>query len=94
MGLELLDLTFRLENVFGIKLKNGSLESFFTRQGIKYDLTVGDLHEWVCEELRSQGRPVPYSSWRRLKRCISEALGVHMKEFRPQSRWRQDLGAG
>jgi hypothetical protein len=93
MGMELIDMTFRAERQFGIKSR---LEEFakVSPKDEKYRLTAGDFHAWVCTACREQGKPVPHSSWNRVKIVIVDAAGVTPSIIRKSSRLYDDLGVG
>lgn len=56
-----------------------------------WDITIGEIHDRVCALLRAQG--VPFSSWRRVKICISEAVGVSPRLITRHSWLVEDLDA-
>jgi len=122
MGLDLLDITFRLERRFQINIRMDRLfePREFRTFGFPvqvaghppqsdanispapprhrllprgWDITIGEIHDRVCELLREQGRPVPFSSWRRVKICIYEGVGVSPRLITRNSWLVQDLDA-
>ena len=91
MGLDLLDLTFRLEKAFQIKLPKGSLiEEVWDRD--RRDLQAGKIHKQLCKMLEEQGRSVPFSSWHRVKVCIAGAVGVSPLRVKLDSWLIKELG--
>ena len=116
MGLDALDIIFRLEKSFGTMIPRGRVFEEPSRptfgfpvkvagmaaadvpmpekdRGRLYDLTAGQIHDRLCELMREQGKAVPYSSWHRVKKCLTDALGVSPKLIRRDSRLVQDLSA-
>ncbi len=92
MGLELLDMTFRAEKRFRVKLE---LRDFVRIAELRknQDLTAGDFHDWVCHACGVQSAPVPSDSWEIVQAIITEATGVDPDEIRKESLLRSDLGA-
>ena len=112
MGMDLLDITFRLEESFEVRLQRVDL-LFAERSSPptassgddaipvvdyqpvrqRWDITAGEIHDRLCAILREQDRPVPFSSWRRVKKCLYEATGAS-PELITRNSWRvEDLGA-
>jgi hypothetical protein len=93
MGIDTLDIIFRLEKAFGIKIPRNVLfeESWDWR---RRDVRVGELHEQLCRRLREAGRPVPHSSWHRVKVCVAESLGVELRKINRESWLFRELGCG
>lgn len=91
MGIDTLDIIFRLEKRFDIKIPRNMLfeEPWNWRRG---DLQVGQLHEQVCSRLKQLGWPIPRSSWHRVKLCVAESLGVELRKVRPESWLFKELG--
>ena len=54
MGFDFLDMLFRLERQFGLKIPRGDLQALFT-VGDPPDATVGDLYAYVCGRLWGPG---------------------------------------
>jgi acyl carrier protein len=126
VGLDALDIIFRLEKSFEIVIPRGRVfeEPSVTRyqptggfpvmvrgrtdanespdvdepppkqaRANWYDITAGEIHDRVCELVREQGKAVPFSCWHRVKKCLSDALGVSPKQIRRESWLSEDLGA-
>ena len=89
MGIDALDLAFRLEKRFGVRIRPGDCLPIFQA---RRDLTVGGLHEVVCRRLREEGRPVPFASWNGVRLEVGKALGVSPLVIRRSSRLIADLG--
>lgn len=96
MGIDALDIVFRLERTFEIKIPRGEL---FYRDGEIsdrhkwFDITIGEIHVRLCELLRNRALPIPSDSWELVTRCIGEALHVPPTVIRPEHRLVEDLGA-
>jgi acyl carrier protein len=55
MGIDFLELTFRLEKRFGIELRIGVWEDVVRRQlGRKFDITAGEVSDVVTAQLNAQ----------------------------------------
>jgi hypothetical protein len=115
MGIELLDIMFRLEKSFGTKIPRGrvfespptptfgfpvkmpnetvKIEHVPAMHNGRRDITAGQIHDRLCELLREQGRPVPFSSWRRVKKVLHDALGVAPSAIKRDSWLVHDLNA-
>lgn len=81
MGVDWLDITFRLEREFDIKLRQAFTAPFFQarQDGARRAITCGDVCEMVIAACNEQGRPVPFSAWRRVKVCIGKGCGAKLK---------------
>jgi acyl carrier protein len=99
MGVDLLDIHFRLEKALGIRLPRTSL--YWTRQereaGSLYvgkrDVTAGEVHVNLCETLAELGHEVPANSREIVRACLGEALGFAPEEVKPEHLLIRDLGA-
>ena len=97
MGIDFLDIVFRLEKSFAVKIPRGRL--CWTREQVSrgdfpnYDPTVGEIHVRMCELLGEQKRPVPSDSWQRVCRCIGDSLAVMPEMIRPEHHLIGELGA-
>lgn len=84
------DLLFRLERSFRVKL-DGNAFPWKDVDIDRADFTAGQLHDWIRDQLRRQGRPVPSGSWRRVKAVLVDGAGVAPSEVRPESFVQRDL---
>ena len=92
MGIEFLDLQFRLEKSFQTRLpKSWGKEAGDRRPS---DITAGDVHAYVCRFLRQSGQPVPHSSWHRVKLCVARVDGTSPSEVKADTRLVKDLDFG
>ena len=91
VGIDWFDVRFRLERVFEVELRPADFQHLWTDRRVA-DLTAGELHEVICAKLRSQGRPVPFSSWNRVRRELAEALAISPFAIRRSSWLLADLG--
>jgi hypothetical protein len=55
------------------------------------DLTAGEVHEWVCGQLRGKGKPVPFSSWHRVQRVLCYMTGTPPQRILRSSLIDRDL---
>lgn len=98
MGLDHLDMTFRIEKAFGFKWDlNGDADvkrlwAIRANQDIEDDCTAGDVHTFVCLRLRELGREVPHDSWRQLQEIIVKVTRCEVEDVRPESYLKKDLG--
>lgn len=80
MGIDALDIIFRLEQAFDVKIMRGRVySSEEVNSGFKSpagDVTVGEIHQRICDLLREMKLPVPQDSWRRVTQCIGDALKI------------------
>ena len=90
MGVDFLDFSFEIEKQFGVRLEPADLIDQWNANG--GDCTAGQLHEIVCEKCRDSGVAVPRSSWNRIRVALVRALGVRVKEVKPDAWLRRDLG--
>jgi hypothetical protein len=100
MGLDILDLTFRLEKRFKIKIKikpndldilmQWALER---RPHMKpHDLTAGEIHDWVVKLCEVQGVKVPYSCWNGVRLELAHVVGKPLHSIRRDTLVVRDLG--
>lgn len=91
MGMDLVDMQFRLEREFGVAPTNDDLEEL--ARGYKpFDIRVGDLYVRMGNLCRSQWLPFPGDSWPRFQRILSEVTGVDAKDIQTDLLLVRDLG--
>ena len=88
----ILDITFRIEKVFGVKLGGAERERLWSRHE-PADFTVGELYDCVCQKLKEAGQPIPEDGWQKMQDLLVDALGVHDDEVKPSAFLMKDLGA-
>jgi hypothetical protein len=95
MGIDGLDIHFRLEKEFGGKLPHlyWSADELRMKKLPRVDPTMGDIHARLCAFLAETHRPVPADSWSRVQKCIGEALAIPPEQIQPHHRLLADLGA-
>lgn len=96
MGIDFLDLYFRVEKAFDITLSRMQPEDLGMsaedqNAGKVPPLTAGMFHDFVCGVLKKAGKPVPPSSWHRVQLCIARVGHVEIKEI-TRSALSEDLG--
>jgi hypothetical protein len=99
MGIDILDLFFRLERTFGVKI--GREESLdLLRTSDPPDVTAGELFAFVREKVRSAGTSVlddeldSDALWPIFQRALSDSLGVERDEV-TKDRWvLRELASG
>jgi hypothetical protein len=92
VGIDFLDIEFRIEKEFGIALQVSDLNSVSDARD-RSDITAGELHFIIGCKLRESGRPVPRSIWNKVRIVLSQALGVSPHSIKPESWIIKDLGA-
>ena len=90
MGIDALDITFRLEKRFGIKTSRDDLKAFENTDWSAF--TAGFLHDLICEKLRQAKRPIPRSTWNGVRLDIARGIGISPLLIRREQRLIQDLG--
>ena len=89
MGVDFLDLSFEVENQFGIRLEPDDLWPVWIAHGS--DCTVGDLHDLIVENCRSANVSVPRTSWNRVRIALVKSLGVRVGRIKRDAWLRRDL---
>jgi acyl carrier protein len=85
MGLDTVELIMAVEEDFGIEIENRDAEKV---------VTVGDLHQLVCEKLCERGSPViEQELYAQLRDLICEQLGVKPEEVVAGASFVDDLRA-
>ena len=96
MGIDCLDIVFRLEKEFGLMFHRGQLgwpeDDARRRKPPLSGFTAGQLHEQVCNVLSRQGLEIPPDSWVRVRGCIATALQLKPEQVRREDRLIEDLG--
>jgi hypothetical protein len=84
------DLVFRLERSFLDKF-DGNAFPWKDVDIDRADFTAGQLHEWMRDQLRRQGRPVPHSSWHRVQAVLVDGTGANPSLVRLEAYVQRDL---
>jgi acyl carrier protein len=85
MGLDTVELVIRVEKEFDIDIPDADAARL---------VTVGDMHTYVVEALRRQGRIESTDSvYAQLRDIICDQLGVNAEDVVPSARFIDDLGA-
>ena len=96
MGLDLLDLVFRLERTFGLKIRRQDLEKL-ARQNDPPDLLVGQLFDLVRGQTPRGGvldhEVDAEAFWPLFQQQVVDALGIDPDEVTKDKRLFRDLGA-
>lgn len=97
MGIDLIDLAFRLERKFGVKISRDQLSKLAMRNDPP-DINVGDLFDVIRRALPQAGvldRDLDADVlWPIYQHAISDALGVDLDEITKDKGLIHDLGAG
>jgi acyl carrier protein len=84
MGLDAVELVMAVEEEFKIQIPDHTAAHFFT---------VGDLRNYVIEQLRARGdSPVEAEVWEKLREIVVEQLGVGPEQVVPAASFVEDLG--
>ncbi len=89
-SIDWLDIVYRLEREFRIKLTGTDLEGLSA--DARVELTAGQLWELVAARIRGVGSEVPADGWERVVAALSEALNVEPRQITPGSLLYADLG--
>jgi hypothetical protein len=96
MGLDLLDLTFRLEQHFGVRLGMDQLRKMLFKHEPP-DIRAGELFDFVRGQVPHAGvLDLDVDSdllWPLFQRDVADALGVELWEVTKDKWLVQDLGA-
>ena len=89
-GVDWLDIVFRLEREFGVKLTAADLVGW--PPAARVALTAGQLWMLVAMKITATGRETPANGWERAVAAFAEALNVKRNRIAPSSRLYADLG--
>jgi hypothetical protein len=97
MGIDLLDLAFRIERQLGVKVSRDQLSKLAMRNEPP-DIRVGDLFDFIRGEVPLSGvldlELDADALWPIYQRAVSDALGVDLEEVTKDKGLIRDLGAG
>ncbi len=100
MGIDALDMTFRCEREFGIKLTRADLESLLSNgntsnppEGAWTDVQVREVVEWVQSSLDEQGVHYEQDVFLGVQEVLVQCLGVDDDEITLDAWLVRDLGA-
>lgn len=91
MGLVLLDLTFRVEEAFKIRIPKTWFEDLGLRNAGE-DVTLGRYQLFIEQLCREQGVEVPADSWGKLHKCVVDANGMDEDEVTPETWLIKEVG--
>ena len=99
MGIDMLDFTFRIEKRFGIKTNPRDDYRILEQWAVErrphmkpYDLTAGELHDWVVKLCEARGVKVPRSSWNRVRLELAKVVGKPPQIIHRETMVVRDLG--
>ena len=93
MGVDLLDLTYRIERELGFKLDLQQIWNEFANRRDPPDVAVGDLYEVIQRQAAAAQLSLPSDSWTRLQDIVADCLGVEVSEVTADARLIHDLDA-
>jgi len=93
MGFVLLDITFRVERAFKVRVPDAWTEGLV---GIAWgkagnDATLAEYHAYILELCRVQNVPPPTESWPILVGVIVDATGLNPDRITPNSKLIRDI---
>jgi hypothetical protein len=89
-SIDLTDIIFRLEKEFQGMVPSKIIERH--AYGLDPpDISVGELHDLTCRCMRLAGKEVPVDAWERVRKCVSESLGVEQDRISKESCLTRDL---
>lgn len=95
MGIDILDIRFRLEKRFDVALIRQQFDTDLSELWYSHqppDITAGEMYELVLQELKRQNREVPAESWELFCSCVSESLGLAVHEIQREEWMGAELG--
>lgn len=96
MGIDLLDVSFRLERLFGVRIRPDQFSKLALRNDPP-DIKVGDLFDLIRSEIPRSGildlEQDADILWPIYQRALSDALGVDLDEVTKGRGLIHDLGA-
>jgi hypothetical protein len=90
MGMILLDVEFRAEWAFRIRIPRGWPEQLGIREAGD-DATLKDMHEYLLRLCREQDVAAPEDSWSRLLDVICDASGANVADLGPETQLIRDV---
>lgn len=95
MGLVLLDVTFRVERAFGIRVpRDWHNDLGLVWKGDKADATLGEYHQYILRLCREQNVPASPQSWIILAQVIEDASGMDREKLTEDTRLIRDIAPG
>ncbi len=93
MGFVLLDLTFRVERAFKIKMpKDWPLQLGLSSEEPKSDATLLQYHRFVLQLCGQQNVAPPADSWAVLTRIVGNASGLYAEEITTETKMIEHIG--
>ncbi len=95
MGIDILDLTFRLEREFSVKLDRAPLMNHFYQDDGRWDIQVRDFIGWVRWNIENQTPGFDDDDaevYQRVQQQIIECLVLDEAEVTPDAWLVRDLG--
>jgi hypothetical protein len=91
MGIDVLDIMFRIEKRFGIRIVGADWTDLVGKRSPP-DITAGELWFLVAAKLHEAHLPVPRSCWNAVRVILSQALRVPPREIKKESWLIRELG--
>lgn len=95
MGIDLLDLFFRIERVFKIKIDRTEIDNLMASaasNGAKRDIRVRDLVTWIESQVRAKHPEYDGDVFEQTRPEIASCLYVNESEVTPDAWMVKDLG--
>jgi len=80
MGLDLLDIVFRLEKAFSVTIRRGDLDSMVGGRGLQH-LTAGEIYDFILPRVRDRWPADPGSFFEVDQHCFS--CGYNLRGLHP-----------
>jgi hypothetical protein len=90
MGMIVLDLQFRFEKVFKIRIPRGWLAEIGIREAGD-DATLAEIEQYLLRLCRDQNVVPPQDSWKILVGVVVEATGIKLKDLTPETQLVRDI---
>ncbi len=95
MGLVLLDVTFRVERAFGIRIpRDWHNDLGLSWKGDKADATLSQYYHYILRLCREQNSPLPPDSWSLLVDAVQDASSLEREKVTGETRLIRDIAPG
>jgi hypothetical protein len=83
VGLDILDIIFRAEKAFGVKIHRGDIERLIGDRD-PGEFTAGEFHDYLCQRCRDSGIPRASTSTRWTRCQLLHGTGIPLSRQRWQ----------
>jgi hypothetical protein len=93
MGMVLLDMTFRVERKFHIRIpKNWHEQLGLSWRDGNTDVTLRQYHEYILKLCDQQGALAPAESWSMIVKAVEDASGLDRSKITADTMLIRDIG--